>query len=337
VALVGKIQDVPPAEIMVFLSESAKTGKLSFTTGTQEGMIVFREGKIIYAASSTVRETFGSIALSLRIIDRRQLDKAVRLQHHSRVEKRLGEILVQMEAMTEADVQKVLTHQVSQVIREIFEWKSGYFRFRNLEIQEPGDVEVDARDFIAGMPLDARSVALDAAREQDEASKEPVPPEKATMAQIMAEVAGPALTAETINDIFQVAAATVARGVIFAVREQSSLGLAQFGLLDTETPASERIRQLVLPLDEYSLISTVVHDGQPFRGALDNVRANSALVKALEGGWPTEVIVIPMIVGGRVALVFYGDNLSADVPMGSTEDIERIMTAIGRRLTEVAT
>ena len=34
-----------------------------------------REGKIIYAASSSIRETFGSIALSLNIVSRRQLDQ----------------------------------------------------------------------------------------------------------------------------------------------------------------------------------------------------------------------------------------------------------------------
>ena len=111
-ALAGKLKDIRPAEILIFLAESEKTGKLNFTTGTQEGMVLFRDGKIIYAASSSIRETFGSIALSLNIVSRRQLDQALLLQHKSREDKRLGEILVGFGAMKPSDVQKILTRQV---------------------------------------------------------------------------------------------------------------------------------------------------------------------------------------------------------------------------------
>lgn len=349
-ALVGKLEDIPPGEILMILSDSEKTGKLNVTTGTQEGMIVFRGGKIIYAASSTIRETFGSIALTLQIVTSRQLEEAVQLQYRSHEDKRLGEILIELGAMKQEDVERVLAHQVSQVVREIFEWKAGYFRFRNLEIEEHGDVEVDARDFIAGSPLDTRSVALDAAREIDETSRaeeeERVragaggeggieePAEPTTLAELMAEVAGPALTAETIRDIFVVASAFLARGVIFLVRDHSALGLAQFGLPDGDPPPSQRVRQLVLAMDEYSFISSAVRDAESFRGAPDQVRANSQLIRALGAGWPTEVVVIPMLVGRRVALVFYGDNLPRNNPIGSTATLEETLAAVGRRLEE---
>lgn len=352
-ALVGKLEDVPAGEILMILSDSEKTGKLNVTTGTQEGMIVFRGGKIIYAASSTIRETFGSIALALQIVSSRQLEKAVQLQYRSHEDKRLGEILIELGAMRQEDVERVLVHQVSQVVREIFEWKAGYFRFRNLEIEEYGDVEVDARDFIAGSPLDTRSVALDAARELDEttqaaeaervraeaaaeaeAEEAEEPAEPTTLAELMAEVAGPALTAETIRDIFVVAAASVSRGVIFLVRDHSALGLAQFGLPDGDPPPSQRVRHLVLSMDEYSLISTAVRDGEAFRGAPDQVRANSQLIRALGEGWPAEVVVIPLLVGDRVALVFYGDNLPRNNPIGSTATLVETLAAVGRRLEE---
>jgi hypothetical protein len=346
VALVGKLEDIPPGEILMILSDSEKTGKLNVTTGTQEGMIVFRGGKIIYAASSTIRETFGSIALTLQIVSNRQLEQAVQLQYRSHEDKRLGEILVELGSMRQEDVERVLVHQVSQVVREIFEWKAGYFRFRNLEIEEEGDVEVDARDFIAGSPLDTRSVALDAARELDETSRTEEaeraraeaeaeePAEPTTLAELMAEVAGPALTAETIRDIFVVAAASLSRGVIFLVRDHSALGLAQFGLADGDPPPSQRVRQLVLSMDEYSLISTAVRDGEVFRGVPDQVRANSQLIRALGEGRPAEVVVIPMLVGDRVALVFYGDNLPHNDPIGSTATLEETLAAVGRRLEE---
>lgn len=337
-ALVGKLEDMGPAEILIFLAESQKTGKLNFTTGTQEGMVLFRDGKIIYAASSSIRETFGSIALSLNIVSRRQLDHALLVQHKSREDKRLGEILVSYGAMTQADVQRILTHQVSQVIREIFEWESGYFKFKNLEVEHFGDIEVDAKDFMAGSPLDTRSVALDAARVQDEKTTrapEPIEEEddeaagQPTMAEIMDDVAAPALTAEIIREIFEVAEKIFYRGVIFAVHDRSARGLAQYGLEETLLPPNERISQLWLQANEYSIISEAMRDPEIFRGIPDHVRGNQQLIQALGGEWPGEAVVIPMMIGARVGLIFYGDNQPHNLPVGSTLPLEETLKSVG--------
>lgn len=341
-ALVGKLEDIPPAEILIFLSDSGKTGKLNFTTGTQEGMIVFRDGKIIYAASSSIRETFGSIALTLQILNHEQLDYALLLQHRSREDKRLGEILVESGAMTEIDVQKILEHQVGQVVHEIFEWRTGYFKFRNLEIKEFGDVEVDARDFVAGAPLDTRSVALDAARVLDEASLAPKvtasdgeeAAEQTTMAQIRDDVPAPALTAETVKEIFDVAETVFSRGVVLAVHENGTRGLAHFGLVETVVPPSQRVRELRLPADENSVISHVVRDRRIFRGEPDHVAGNSKFVQMLGLEWPEDGVAIPMMIGERVALVFWGDNQPRGLPAGSTAALEETLASVGRRLAE---
>jgi hypothetical protein len=333
-----------PAEILIFLAESEKTGKLNFTTGTQEGMVLFRDGKIIYAASSSIRETFGSIALSLNIVSRRQLDHALLVQHKSREDKRLGEILVAYGAMTQADVQRVLTHQVSRVVREIFEWETGYFKFRNLEVEHFGDIEVDAKDFMAGSPLDTRSVALDAARVQDETTRarEPIEEEddeaaeQTTLAEIMVDVAAPALTAEIIREIFEVAEKIFYRGVIFAVHDRSARGLAQYGLEDTILPPNERISNLWLAANEYSVISEAMRDHEIFRGIPDHVRGNLQLAQALGGEWPIEAVVIPMMIGDRVVLIFYGDNVPHNLPVGSTLPLEETLKSVGNRLAAVA-
>jgi hypothetical protein len=343
VALVGKIQDMRPAEILIFLGESEKTGKLSFTTGTREGMIVFRKGKIIYAASSSIRETFGSIALSLEIVNRRQLDKALQLQHTSREEKRLGEILVEIKAMTEADVQRILVHQVSNVVNEIFEWEKGYFKFKNIELDEYGDVEVDAGDFVVDTPLDTRSVTLDAARMQDESVREneavkddgDESTEQTTLTQLMIDSTGPALTAEIVREIFEVAEKIFTRGIIFAIHDRSARGLAQFGLEETVAPPGERVRELVLPVDENSVIARVVREGQIYRGEPDHVRSNAKLVYVLGGDWPKDSVALPMMIGDRVALVIYGDNQPRGVKVGRTFPLEATLKSVGTRLAKM--
>jgi hypothetical protein len=340
VAFAGKLEDMRPADILIFMADFEKTGKLKFTTGTQEGMIVFRGGKIIYAASSSVRETFGSIALALDIVNRKQLDKALLLQNKSREEKRLGEILVEIRAMNQSEVEKILIHQVSQVVREIFEWETGYFKFRNLDIEQFGDIEVDARDFVVESPLDTRSVALDAARMQDENSRNPGPAEEdsqeatehTTLSQLMNDAAGPALTAEIIREIFEVADKTFARGVVFAVHDHSSRGLAQFGLVETIAPPSQRIHDLWMSMDDYSIITTVVRDREVFHRQPDFVRAKQKLVRALGGEWPPEAVAIPIMIGDRVGLVFYGDNQPSGASIRSTAALEATLQSVGSRL-----
>ncbi len=350
-ALAGKLEDVQPAEILHFLAMSEKTGKLSFTTGTQEGLIVFRAGKIIYAASTSVRETFGSIALSLGMVQRPQLEEALLMQHRSGEEKRLGEILVEIEAISQPNLQRVLQHQVIQVLREMFGWRQGYFRFRNLEIETAGEVEVDARDLLVATPLDARRVALDAARRHDEDSRDlgrmagspPAGlevdeegdedlPERTTLSEIMGDVAAPVLTAEKVREIFETASRIFSRGVIFAVHSHGVRGLAQFGLVEGESddPPSQRVRRLWLPLEEPSVISHVVSSGVAFRGSPVRNQWNEALFTEFGGNWPKEGVAIPLVVKGVVVLVFYGDNEPDDLPVGSIAAVEAQFDEVAR-------
>ncbi len=328
---------------------SEKTGKLSFTTGTQEGLIVFRNGKIIYAASSSLRETFGSITLNLGIVTQGDLESALLQQHRSGEDKRLGEILVEAGALAPADLQRVLHHQVIQVLREMFGWDRGFFRFRNLDLDEFGDVEVDYRDLIVATPLDARSVALDAARRHDEDSRQRVDtddagrliesddedmrtPEHASVEDLMGAVVAPSVTAEIVRAIFDVAAKVFSRGVVFAVHSQSVRGMAQFGLAEGDDPPSQRIRGLWLPLDEPSVIAQVASSQAPFRGKPDRNRWNETLFQDLGGDWPDEAVALPVVVGGRTVLVFFGDNEPDDLPVGSVSDLEKLLDAVSQDL-----
>jgi hypothetical protein len=352
VALAGKLEDVQPAEILQFLAMSEKTGKLTFTTGAAEGLVVFRKGRIIYAASSSLRETFGSIVMSFDLVGEDQLNEALYQQHRSGSDKRLGTILVEMGVLAAADLHRVLQHQVMQVLREMFGWRRGYFRFRNLDIGSSGDVEVDARDLLVDTPLDARSVALDAARRHDEERRELVgddrpsaearlreaetpddePPEPSSLETLIGDVAAPSVTAETVREIFDTASRVFSRGVILAVHGHSMRGLAQFGLVGGDDPPSQRIRQLWLPVDGPSLAAEVVTTGTAWRGMPARNRWNEALFKVLGGGWPSEGVALPVTVFGRVALVFYGDNEPDDLPVGSTTILEAQLAEVAESL-----
>lgn len=353
-ALAGRLEDVPAAEILQFLAMSGKSGKLTFTTGTEEGLIVFRDGMIIYAASSSIRETLGSIMISMNLVSERDLVDALRRQHKTGEDKRLGTILVEMNALEPSDLQRVLHHQVLNVLREMFSWEHGFFRFRNLTLVDQGEVEVDARDLVVEHPLDARRVALDAARQHDEdlrdhsqaaADRPSKPalldsvddgidgePESAGLKEVMGDFNPPVVTAETVREMFDSAARVFDRGVIFAVQSHGVRGIAQFGLSEGDEPPSQRVRRLWLPVDEQSVVSTAINQASQFRGAVERNQWNEVLFDFLGGGWPDESVAIPVMVDERVALVFYGDNEPHDLPIGSTLQLEETLQRIGKGL-----
>lgn len=358
VALAGRLEDVPAAEILQFLAMSGKSGKLTFTTGTEEGLIVFRGGKIIYAASNTIRETLGSIVIAMNLVSEAELVEALKRQHKTGEEKRLGMILVEMKAIDASDLQRALQHQVLNVLREMFSWERGFFMFRNLNLEDHGEVEVDARDLVVEQPLDARRVALDAARQRDEdmrdrgaadeatEKKHPVfdavdvepegDEEPAGLRDVVGDFSAPSVTAETVRQVFERAGRVFDRGVVFAVQSHGVRGIAQFGLAAGPEPPSQRVRRLWLPVDQSSVITTAISSGNAFRGAAGHNRWNEMLFDLLGGGWPEESVVIPIIVDGRVTMVFYGDNEPHDLPIGSTKDLEEKLRQVGRALGAVS-
>ena len=352
-ALAGRLEDVPAAEILQFLAMSEKTGKLTFTTGTEEGLIVFRAGRILYAASSTVRETLSSVLMNLGMADSEQLAEALKRQHRTGEEKRLGNILVEMGLLNSDDLQRVLQQQVINVLREMFTWTKGYFMFRSLQLHDHGEVEVDARDLLVERPLDARQMALDAARQEDEAARDRVPtdtqnegeapgPEAAEdseedaeptgLRDLMADLPGPTITAEVVREVFDEAGRVFDRGVVFAVHSHGIRGIAQFGLTEGGEPPSQRVRRLWLPVDEPSVVSWAISLRSQFRGTAERNRWNRVLFDVLGGSWPDESVTIPILSDERVAMVFYGDNQPHDLPIGSTTQLEATLRSIGRRL-----
>jgi hypothetical protein len=156
--------------------------------------------------------------------------------------------------------------------------------------------------------------------------------EEAGLRDVVGEFSAPSVTAETVRQVFESASRVFDRGVICAVQSHGLRGIAQFGLAEGAEPPSQRVRRLWLPVDESSVITTAISSGATFRGAAGRNRWNESLFNLLGGGWPEESVVIPIIVDGRVTMVFYGDNEPHDLPIGSTTDLEEKLQKVGQIL-----
>ena len=167
-SFVGTLDEMPLPEILQFLAMSGRDGKLWLTCTDGHGLILFRKGRIIYAASNSVRETFGSILLCRGLVDEPTLLRALERQHQCRQEKRLGTILVEMGAISEETVTSVIRQQVERVIVEFLAWKGGFFKFDPMLITPHGEVAVDAKEFLLPQGVSGEGLALELSRRADE-------------------------------------------------------------------------------------------------------------------------------------------------------------------------
>ncbi len=345
-SFVGRLEDNELPELLHYISLNKKTGKLSLTRRDGHGLIVARHGRILYAASSSLRETFGNILVCHGLISEAVLAEALDRQHLLPEPKKLGQILIAMGRISEKDLAEVLRQQTGLVVLELCRWRSGYFKFDSVSIAAEGEIGVDAEDFVVAGGVNTDEVLVQALSRMDEdaqtapaeppaagsgpapappPAEEPAPvPGPARVQEIAKETRSPALRGEITLKLMRSAARLVSRGLLVVVRGDEVQGTVNFGLTpdDRETP----VRSIRLPLGEPSVFSDVIDRRETYRGPLPDVPQNRRLVQMLGGTNPREVVLVPMIVRESVELIFYGDNLPQGGPIGPTEELEWAMT-----------
>lgn len=360
-AVKGRLDGIGFAGILQLLARSGKSGKLTLTQYAGQGLVVLRRGRIIYAASSAARETLGNVLLCRGLIDERQLEQSLVMQHKADEERRLGAILVERGLISRQDLESIVSEQVEKTVAEFMAWDSGFFRFQEMELPDRGEVELDATDFLLEEGLPADHLLLGVARQlqerQDEGSAadtdtdrdggeddaeaagEGPPPVDAapasgaapqqTLRSVMGELPAPAFHGEETLEILTHAQRLVHRGVLFSTGRLGFSGMGQFGIEPPPGVRPDFVRRIRLPIGEPSILTEAIARKAAYRGALPRTRINEQLVATLGGGWPPEVLVAPLLVSGRVLLVLYGDNLPDGEPIESPGELEWVLYRTG--------
>ena len=355
--LAGRLDKYDFADVLQMLASSEKSGKLTLTEYGGQGVIVLRQGKIIYAASSSAREALGNMLLHEGLIDEEQLKQGLEDQQNSTEERRLGTILVEQGCLTQEALENVITAQIEKVVSEILDWKAGFFRFESFELPNRGEVEVDTRvlhggsgNLLLSEGVQPTRLLLEMARKLDQANAgrsrdDEAPTEDFTdltqadegsllltdpgrlgsLKSIMAEFHSPAFTGEGTLLILKYAQRLVRRGVLFSMTALGARGLGQFGVEPPAGDTPEFVRQLAFPPGQPSILTEVIARKGVLLGPLDKTPANERLLQELGGGWPDTVLAAPLIVSGRTLLVLYGDNLPDNDPIGPTDELEVVM------------
>ena len=139
-AIKGSLKEASLPDVLQLLALGRKTGCLSLTDRTNLGYVYFDQGRITYAAIVNRRDRLGDILINSGKITKEHLDNAVAHQSSDR-DKRLGEILVELDAISRDELYRYMRVQVEEAIYYLFTWTRGSFQF-------DVDVRPESDDFL---------------------------------------------------------------------------------------------------------------------------------------------------------------------------------------------
>jgi hypothetical protein len=145
-AFTGRLDNLTIPDILQLLAVMKKTGRLTLTRVGSSGVILFRNGEVIFATSDSVRNLLGDTLIREKSLTENALEAALEAQHLSPQWKRLGGILVEKRLSTPHIVSQAIQHQIEQVLIEFLTWETGFFRFETMEIANEEDLIQAGKD-----------------------------------------------------------------------------------------------------------------------------------------------------------------------------------------------
>src|SRR5437660_10693554 len=161
-AIEGPLRELGIHDVFQLLDLSRKTGALRVTSELRHnaGTIYFEDGAIMYAEIRSNPHPLGALLLRTGKIAEGDLERARDMQQRGGDRRRIGEILVELGAITPRELQRQVRFQVEEVVFEVMSWREGYFSF----VEGPLD-EVPAESAVR-IPTEA--LLMEGARRIDE-------------------------------------------------------------------------------------------------------------------------------------------------------------------------
>jgi hypothetical protein len=167
----GSLSELTPPELFQLVSLTRKTGKLIMTHGDRQGVVIFRQGKIIFAASDDLRSTLCQALAEGRLAaDATLLEEVKRKFPGSTTDS--GSFIVQFRESTAGQLEDMVRQQLERTVRELIKWTTGRFVFDDLEIPEGEDIALDTRWFVLEGGVDSNELLLGALTKLDESQRE---------------------------------------------------------------------------------------------------------------------------------------------------------------------
>lgn len=163
-AIEGPLKELGIHDVFQLLDLSRKTGVLRVSSQLRHnaGTVVFDQGAVVFAEIKSNPHPLGSVLLQAGKVREEDLHRARDMQKGGD-KRRLGEVLVEIGALSRRELQRQVRAQVEAVVFELMSWSEGYFSF---EEGAPADRVADAE---VRIPVEA--VLMEGARRIDEWSQ----------------------------------------------------------------------------------------------------------------------------------------------------------------------
>ena len=338
----GLLQEFRLTDLIQTIAKGRRSGKLRLSSLDSEGLVVFRKGKIIYAASSSIREPLGSALVRRGLITQQDLDAALGVQHQSGTETRLGNVLIEMGLVSGEVITQVISEQTSRVLAEFLAWPEGHFTFDTVELPDRGEIEVDAHDFIAeqGLRTDqilleiadrmdrlearrkpAQHMTADSRRQSDETR--PVPSSFSSLRSLLKEVRSPRFTGRIANKITDFADEILAHWTLFTV--------ARNGFRATASTRGDSA-DLLIPHSEPSVLCRALDRQEAFVGTPTGSEWDRRILDHIGNPQAETVVVAALRADDQTLLILCGTDVRPAASPNWLEELELLFLEIGLRI-----
>jgi hypothetical protein len=330
----GDLRQARPGDLLKVLATLELSGRLRLSHAPHEGIVLFNRGRVLYAATSAVRETLGSILVARDLIDGEQLVSALARQKEVD-DQRLGAILVESGVVSREIVDSALAEQIRAALTELLSWPGGRYEFRPSSAADEGDALVDVLELIREDHLgpDEVTAELEARFESTSGSRAATavdPPSRlALLKRTASEIRSPQFTGELVVKILDFARQTVGRAVLFLVRPEGFQGMGHVGVEIPDVNVNQAVRSLVVPFDRPSLLLEAADRKQAVLRPIADDGRDDSIVRGLGGDVPGSALAVPMVVDERVMTVLYVDNLPGDEAIQPIDELELLMIQAG--------
>lgn len=171
--LVGNIEDLGLGEILQIVSFSRKSGTLILNSRRREGCIVFKEGQVIRASASTIKEGICDILVGEKSLTRDQLIKAREIQKSRGFKENLGTVLIKDLGIPAQLVEEAASNYIEKIVYALFLWYEGNFVFELGDFIETQDMlRNDTVHYTLSNGMNPQFLAMEGTRLLDEFRKE---------------------------------------------------------------------------------------------------------------------------------------------------------------------
>lgn len=356
-SLAGRLEDLALSDIFQILSVGRKTGMFLVSGSKGTAVIVFKKGLIVRAETDDLDKNLGQNLVDMGLVKESVYGMSVSLKKEL-PGKSIAEILYELGSVSRDIIEKVARKRIERVIYRLLLWDTGDFQFELDDVAVDDKINLSDLGWELSKGLSPEYLLMEGARVYDEASQEFAlsaeemaiddsdeisgwdddwstgePDEKKDLGPLKSltqELRFPSSASEITLLILRFASDIFQRGVIYMVGNNEMIGLGQFGL-DIEK-ADQKVRELVLKLDESDFLRKMIIEQMTYKGALEKDAVTDFMTAELGGVKPIEVAFFPIVAEGKVVAMLYCDNGTSSNSINNTEGLEIFISHAGLAL-----